>query len=87
MNSHDAGVNYALMGEVARREVQQRANWIADVTDAMQQGFKAEPDLAPHHLPLLSLDALERVFKESEKWRDKSHERYLERQLQTMTEA
>lgn len=87
MNSHDAGVNYALMGEVARREVQQRANWIADVTDAMQQGFKAEPDLAPHHLPLLSLDALERVFKESEKWRDKWRERDLEKRLALMTEA
>lgn len=87
MNSHDSGVAYALMDHVARAQVQQRANWIADVTDAMQHGFKAEPDLAPHHLPLLSLDALERVFKESEKWRDKSHERYLEKRLALMTEA
>lgn len=78
MNSHDSGVAYALNSTEGRHRIQQRANWIADVTDAIQQGFKAEPDLAPCHLPLLSDDALERVFKESEKWRDKSHERALE---------
>lgn len=83
MNSHDKGVAYALNSTEARQRIQFRANWIADVTDAIQQGFKAEPDLAPCHLPLLSDDALERVFKESEKWRDKSHERALEEIIQT----
>lgn len=78
MNSHDKGVAYALNSTEGRQRIQYRANWIADVTDAIQNGFKAEPDLAPHHLPLLSDDALERVFKESEKWRDKSRERALE---------
>lgn len=83
MNSHDKGVAYALNSTEGRQRIQYRANWIADVTDAIQNGFKAEPDLAPHHLPLLSDDALERVFKESEKWRDKSRERALEEIIQT----
>lgn len=86
MNSHDAGVAYALNSTEGRQRIQYRANWIADVTDAIQQGFKAEPDLAPCHLPLLSDDALERVFKESEKWRDKSHERALESVIQDLQE-
>lgn len=81
MNSHDAGVNYALMDQTARNQLQTRANWIADIADAMENGFKAEPDLAPHHLPLLSDEALDRVFKESEQWRDKHRERELEDQL------
>lgn len=81
MNSHDAGVNYALMGREGRTQLQTRANQIADVTDAIQNGFKAEPDLAAHHLPLLSDEALARVFKESEQWRDKHRERELEDQL------
>ena len=78
MNSHDKGVAYALNSTEGRQRIQYRANWIADVTDAIHNGFKAEPDLAPCHLPLLSDDALERVFKESEKWRDKAHERALQ---------
>ncbi len=78
MNSHDSGVAYALMEHTVRQTVQKRANQIADITDAIQHGFKAEPDLAPCHLPLLSDDALARIFTESEKWRDKSHERALE---------
>lgn len=78
MNSHDSGVAYALTSADNRQRIQKRANWTADITDAMHNGFKAEPDLSPCHLPLLSDDALERVFKESEKWRDKSHERALE---------
>lgn len=87
MNSHDKGVAYALNSTEARQRIQFRANWIADVTDAIHNGFKAEPDLAPCHLPLLSDDALERVFKESEKWRDKSHERALEARIQTLIDA
>lgn len=78
MNSHDSGVAYALMEHTVRQTVQKRANQIADITDAIHHGFKPEPDLAAHHLPLLSDEALDRVFKESEKWRDKSHERALE---------
>lgn len=78
MNSHDSGVAYALTSANDRQRIQKRANWTADITDAMHNGFKAEPDLSPCHLPLLSDEALERVFKESEKWRDKAHERALE---------
>lgn len=87
MNSHDKGVAYALNSTEGRQRIQYRANWIADVTDAIHNGFKAEPDLAPCHLPLLSDDALERVFKESEKWRDKSRERDLEQRLAVMAQA
>lgn len=87
MNSHDKGVAYALTSHDSRQSIQQRANQIADITDAIHHGFKAEPDLAPYHLPLLSDDALERVFKESEKWRDKSRERGLEAELLKSREA
>lgn len=78
MQSHDKGVAYALNSTEGRHAIQQRANQVADITDAINHGFKAEPDLAPHHLPLLSDDALARIFHESEKWRDKSHERALD---------
>lgn len=81
MNSHDKGLAYALAPVDERQRRQNRANWSADIADAMENGFKAEPDLAPHHLPLLSDEALERVFKESEKWRDKAHERALEQTI------
>lgn len=84
---NDIGMAYAALNKEARKDVHARMNKVADITDAIQHGFKAEPDLAPCHLPLLSDDALERVFKESEKWRDKSHERALEARIQTLIDA
>lgn len=75
---NDIGMAYAALNKEARKDVHARMNKIADITDAIQHGFKAEPDLAPCHLPLLSDDALARIFTESENWRDKSHERALE---------
>lgn len=61
-----------------------RGALISDICGAMSNGFKAESDLAPHHLPLLSDEALERVFNESEKWRDKTRERELEELVERM---
>lgn len=87
MQSHDNGVAYALNSHEQRQRIQQRANQVADITDAIHNGFKAEPDLSPCHLPLLSDDALARIFAESEKWRDKSHERALEARIQTLIDA
>lgn len=87
MNSHDNGVAYALMTEEARQAAHTRQIQIADVADAMANGFKAEPDLAPHHLPLLSDAALAMIYRESEAWRDKWKERDLEKRLALMTEA
>jgi hypothetical protein len=55
-----------------------RAAMISDIAGAMGNGFKAEPDLSPCHLPLLSTEALERVHAESEKWRDGAARRKLE---------
>ncbi len=87
MNSHDKGVVYALSSSDQRVAMQARANMIADVADAMENGFKAEPDLAPFHLQLLSDEALAMVFKQSEEWRDKARERDLEEQLDQMRAA
>ena len=87
MNSHDKGVVYALKSSDQRVVMQARANMVADVADAMENGFKAEPDLAPFHLQLLSDEALAMVFKQSEQWRDKWRERDLEEQLDQMRAA
>lgn len=87
MNSHDNGVAYALNSTEGRQRIQQRANQIAEITDAIHQGFKAEPDLAPHHLPLLSDAALAMIYRDSEAWRNKWKERELEERLSIMTEA
>lgn len=69
------------------KEQYRRAAMISDIAGAMSNGFKAEPDLSPCHLPLLSTEALERVHAESEKWRKSSRERELEQQLQNMINA
>lgn len=82
MNSHDKGLAYALATPDERQRRQNRQNMIADVADAMENGFKAEPDLSPCHLQLLSDEALAMVFKQSEKWRDHTRERELESELE-----
>lgn len=87
MNSHDKGLAYALATPDERQRRQNRQNMVADIADAMDNGFKAEPDLAPCHLQLLSDEALVMVFKQSEKWRDQAHQRDLEKRLALMTEA
>lgn len=87
MNSHDQGLLYACLTIEQRQRLTTRQIHLADIRDAMAQGFKPEPDLAEHHLPLLSDEALARVFSEAEKWRDKSRERDLEKRLESMTQA
>lgn len=87
MNSHDTGLLYASLTPEQRQRFTTRKIHLADVRDAMEQGFKPEPDVALHHLPLLSDEALARFFTESEKWRDKSNERALERKIQTLLDA
>lgn len=87
MNSHDQGLLYACLTIEQRQRLTTRQIHLADIRDAMAQGFKPEPDLAEHHLPLLSDEALARVFSEAEKWRDKSHERALEAELLKSREA
>lgn len=59
------------------KEQYRRAAMISDIAGAMSNGFKAEPDLSPCHLPLLSTEALERVHKESETWGDLNAHRKL----------
>lgn len=86
MNSHDSGLLYACLTVEQRQRLTTRQIHLADIRDAMGQGFKPEPDLAEHHLPLLSDEALARVFSESEKWRDKSRERELEALAERMRE-
>lgn len=81
MNSHDKGVGYALASKEQRQAMSTRQIHIADVSDAMSNGFKAEPDLSPCHLPLLSDEALARIHAESEKWRDQAREREMENRL------
>lgn len=78
MNSHDQGLLYASLTPEQRQRFTTRQIHLADIRDAMEQGFKPEPDVALHHLPLLSDEALARFFAESEKWRDKAHERALQ---------
>lgn len=87
MNSHDEGLLYAHMSQEDRARYTQRKIRVSDIADAMNNGFKAEPDLSPCHLPLLSDDALARVHAESEKWRDKYRERELEQELDQMRAA
>lgn len=87
MNSHDQGLLYASLTPEQRQRFTTRQIHLADIRDAMEQGFKPEPDVALHHLPLLSDEALARFFAESEKWRDKSRERDLEKRLASMTQA
>lgn len=87
MNSHDQGLLYACLTIEQRQRLTTRQIHLADVRDAMEQGFKPEPDVALHHLPLLSDEALARFFTESEKWRDKAHERALEERIQTLIKA
>ncbi len=87
MNSHDEGLLYAHMSHEDRARYTQRKIRVSDIADAMANGFKAEPDLSPCHLPLLSDDALARVHAESEKWRDKYRERELEQELDQMRAA
>ncbi|WPJ70636.1 hypothetical protein [Escherichia phage vB-Eco-KMB41] len=86
MNSHDQGLLYACLTIEQRQRLTTRQIHLADIRDAMAQGFKPEPDLAEHHLPLLSDEALARVFSESEKWRDKTRERELEALAERMRE-
>lgn len=81
MNSHDKGVGYALASKEQRQAMSTRQIHIADIADAMLAGFKAEPELAACHLPLLSDEALARIHTESEKWRDQARERELENRL------
>lgn len=80
MNLDDVLIHSAIPYEQRQRLIMRNVH-ILDIKNAMEKGFKAEPDLAPHHLPLLSDDALERIFNESEKWRDKAHERALEQTI------
>lgn len=87
MNSHDQGLLYASLTPEQRQRFTTRQIHLADIRDAMEQGFKPEPDVALHHLPLLSDEALARFFAESEKWRDKWRERDLEKRLESMTQA
>lgn len=87
MNSNDQGLLYASLTPEQRQRFITREIHLADVRDAMEKGFKPEPDVAIHHLPLLSDEALARFFTESEKWRDKSHERALEERIQTLIDA
>lgn len=81
MNSHDKGVGYALASKEQRQAMSTRQIHIADIADAMLAGFKAEPELAACHLPLLTDEALARIHAESEKWRDQARERDLENRL------
>lgn len=87
MNSHDEGLLYAHMSHEDRQRYTQRKIRVSDIADAMNHGFKAEPDLSPCHLPLLSDEALARIHSESEKWRDKHRERELEQELDQMRAA
>lgn len=87
MNSHDQGLLYASLTPEQRQRFTTRQIHLADIRDAMEQGFKPEPDVSLHHLPLLSDEALARFFAESEKWRDKWRERDLEKRLESMTQA
>lgn len=87
MNSHDKGLAYALATPDERQRRQNRQNMVADIADAMENGFKAEPDLSACHLQLLSDEALVMVFRQSEKWRDRSRERELEEELDQMRAA
>lgn len=87
MNSHDEGLLYAQMSHEDRQRYTQRKIRVSDIADAMNHGFKAEPDLSPCHLPLLSDEALARIHSESEKWRDKHRERELEQELDQMRAA
>lgn len=83
MNSHDKGLLYASLSPEQRERFTTRQLHLADIRDAMEKGFKPEPDVALHHLPLLSDEALSRFFAESEEWRGKAHERALEEIIQT----
>lgn len=86
-NSHDVGVSYALAEPAERQRMQTRAIHIADVVDAMEQGFRAEPDVPMSVLAMLSDEALAMLFEQSEEWRGKSRERELEQQIDQMRAA